>query len=336
MSCWPFCSFSAGSRGFSAIAARRIEKIVPPQGGFLDLDGERLHVLDKGSGRPVVLIHGLSGQMGNFTHSLVGCLCDDFRVVAFDRPGSGYSTRSSVAPAGVRAQAATLAKAIRRLKLERPVIVGHSLGGAVALAIALDHPDCAGAVALISPATHPISAPPVLFRGLAIRPPMLRRFVAWTLATPAGLIGRKWGNRRVFAPETAPADFGTKGGGLLALRPSNIFASSSDMIAAMTLRDEIANMTQRYESLRMPVGILFGRSDPILDYREQGEAMKQKLPSLDLEIVEGGHMLPITQPDICAAFIRRMAAKTTATASDPAPGTAAEGPVDATGGGRRP
>ena len=58
-----------GLAGFSLAMARWIEKAVPPQGGFLDLDGERLHVLDKGAGRPVVLIHGLSGQMGNFAHS---------------------------------------------------------------------------------------------------------------------------------------------------------------------------------------------------------------------------------------------------------------------------
>ena len=202
------------------------------------------------------------------------------------------------------------------LKLERPVIVGHSLGGAVALALALDHPDCVGALALISPATHPVASAPPVFRGLALlRSPLLRRFVAWTLATPAGLIGRTWGSRQVFAPEPAPADFGTRGGGLLALRPSNIYASSSDMIAATTLRDEIEDMTRRYGSLRMPVGIVFGRSDPILEYHEQGEAMKRELPSLDLEIVEGGHMLLITQPDVVAAFIRRMAAKV----GEPAP-----------------
>jgi pimeloyl-ACP methyl ester carboxylesterase len=305
-----------GLAEFSIAASRRIEKAVPPQGGFLDFDGERLHVLDKGAGRPVVMIHGLSGQMGNFTHSLVDRLCGDFRVVAFDRPGSGYSTRAAGAPAGVRAQAAILAKAIRMLKLERPVIVGHSLGGAVALALALDHPDCAGALALISPATHPVASSPAVFRSLALlRSPMLRRLVAWTLATPAGLIGRKWGSRQVFAPEPAPADFGTRGGGLLALRPSNIYASSSDMIAATTLRDEIANMTQRYGSLRVPVGIVFGRSDPILDYHAHGEAMKRELPSLDLEIVDGGHMLPITRPDVVASFIRRMAAKV----GEPAP-----------------
>ena len=176
-----------GLAGFSAIAARRIEKAVPPQGGFLDLDGERLHVLDEGAGPPVVLIHGLSGQMGNFTHSLVGRLTGDFRVVAFDRPGSGYSTRAPGAPAGVRDQAATLAKAIRMLNLERPVIVGHSLGGAVALAVALDHPDCVGAVALISPATHPVIGAARAVPRPRRQAPRLRRFVAWTLATPGGL-----------------------------------------------------------------------------------------------------------------------------------------------------
>ena len=82
------------------------------------------------------------------------------------------------------------------------------------------------------------------------------------------------------------------------------------MMAATRLRADIESMTRRYGSLLIPVGILFGRSDPILDWREHGEAMKRELPALDLEIVEGGHMLPVTQPDVCAAFIRRMAAKT--------------------------
>ena len=67
-----------GLAGFSAIAARRIEKAAPPEGGFLDLDGARLHVLDQGAGPPVVMIYGLGGQMGNFTHSLVGRLCARF------------------------------------------------------------------------------------------------------------------------------------------------------------------------------------------------------------------------------------------------------------------
>ena len=238
---WPLCSWSAGCIEFSVVAARRIEKAVPPQGGFLDLDGERLHVLDKGVGPPVVMIHGLSGQMGNFTHSLVDRLCKDFRVVAFDRPGSGYSTRSAKSPAGVRAQAETLAKAIRALKLDRPVVVGHSFGGAVALTLALDHPDCVGALALISPATHPVPAPPTVFRVLAIRSPLLRRLFAWTLATPGGLLARTWAAKKVFAPEAPPVDFATRGGGLLALRPGNIYATSLDMMTVLAHSDDAEN-----------------------------------------------------------------------------------------------
>jgi pimeloyl-ACP methyl ester carboxylesterase len=293
-----------GLVAFSILVARRIERAVPPQGRFLDLDGERIHVLDKGAGPPVVLIHGLSGQMGNFTHSLVDRLAGDFRVVAFDRPGSGYSTRSSKSPAGVRAQAATLAKAIRAMKLERPVIVGHSLGGAVALAIAIDEPDCAGALALIAPVTQPVATPPAVFRGLVIRSAVIRLLVAWTLATPASLIARSVALKQVFAPDTPPADFATAGGSLLGVRPSNVYAASSDMVAA---NDDLEAMTRRYASIRVPIGILYGRGDRILDPRAQGEPMKEKIPSLDFELIDGAHMLPVTAPDAVAAFIRRMA-----------------------------
>jgi pimeloyl-ACP methyl ester carboxylesterase len=296
----------AGLAAFSVLAATRIERAVPPQGSFLDLDGERIHVLDRGAGRAIVLIHGLSGQMGNFTHSLVDRLAGDFRVVAFDRPGSGYSTRSPKSPAGVRAQAATLAKAIRAMKLERPVIVGHSLGGAVALAIALDEPDCAGALALIAPVTRPVATPPAVFRGLAIRSSLIRRAVAWTLATPASLIARSIALRQVFAPDAPPADFATAGGGLLGLRPNNVYAASSDMVAA---NDDLKAMTPRYASISVPVGILYGRGDRILNSRAQGETMKEKIPELDFELVDGGHMLPVTAPDVVAGFVRRIAAR---------------------------
>ena len=294
---------------FSMLASRWIEHIAPPQGGFLDLDGQRLHVLDRGRGPPIVLIHGLSGQMGNFTYSLVQRLVADFRVVAFDRPGSGYSTRSPGAPASVCAQAATLAKAIRVIGLGRPLIVGHSLGGAVALALALDHPDCVGALALIAPATHPAFKPPRVFRALAIRSPALRRAFAWTLATPGALLARPLAMKEVFAPEPPPRDFGGAGGGLLGMRPGNVEQASADMIAVDA---DLEALPQRYASIRVPVGILYGRDDHVLDWRAQGEAMKHEIPSLDFELVDGGHMLPVTQPEVCARFIRRMAASKTA------------------------
>lgn len=290
----------------SVVAVRRIERLAPPQGAFLEVEGARLHVLDRGQGPPVVLIHGLGGQIGHFAHSLVGRLADDFRVIAFDRPGSGYSPPVS---GGIGEQAVILARAIRVLKLGKPLIVGHSLGGAVALALALDEPDCVGALALIAPATHPIEKAPALFRSLAIRSPLMRRLFAWTVAGPAALVARFLFFRAAFAPEPAPADFGAAGGGLLALRPSNIYVTSTELVDGLDGDRAIEAMPQRYASLAVPVGILYGRQDHILDWRAQGEAVKQTLPSLDLELVDGGHMLPVTQPDVCARFIRRIAAR---------------------------
>ena len=53
--------------------------------------------------------------------------------------------------------------------------------------------------------------------------------------------------------------------------------------------------------------MLFGSGDRLLDYRAQGEAMKATCPALDLELVDGGHMLPMTQADRCVAMVRRVA-----------------------------
>jgi pimeloyl-ACP methyl ester carboxylesterase len=205
-----------GLVGFTAHTARRVESADPPRGRFLDLDSCRIHYVDQGAGLPIFLIHGLGGQLGNFTYSLVGRLAKEFRVVAVDRPGSGYSTRPAGADPRLRAQAEAIAKAIAALKLDRPLVVGHSLGGAIALAVGLDHPECAGAFALIAPITQVVATTPAPFRGLDIRSPLLRWIVAWTLAAPMGIMSADRVLKTVFAPEKVPADFIKRGGGALA------------------------------------------------------------------------------------------------------------------------
>jgi pimeloyl-ACP methyl ester carboxylesterase len=302
---------------FTAWTARQVEKQMPPRGKFIDIDGVRLHYLDKGNGPPLLLIHGLAGQILNFTHSLLGRLTRDFRVIILDRPGSGYSLRPDDTLAPLTAQARVISRFCQALGLERPVVVGHSLGGAIALALALDHPDQVGALALIAPVTHQPRRIPPPFDGLAIGSPLLRRLLAWTVATPLAIANRERALTTLFGPQAVPADFATRGGGLLSLRPRAFIGASTELMAA---EPDLAGMPARYKSLTIPVGILYGIEDRILDPALHAQEFVAKVPGTDLELIEdGGHMILISSADQVAAFVARIARRAAATDAPLAP-----------------
>lgn len=298
----------AGLMLFAANTARKVEAAVPPCGQFVEIDGQRLHYIDTGGPGPaVVLIHGLGGTLWHFTYALVGKLSGEFRVIAVDRPGSGYSTRPNDVSARLGVQADTLAKFMRKLGLKDPLLVGHSLGGALALAIALDHPECAGAVALIAPLTQAQGGVPEPFQGLVIHSPLMRKIIAWTLAIPMSIQNAPKLLKVVFGPDAVPADFPMRGGGMLGLRPNAFYNTSSDAVSVI---EDLPGMTSRYSELTVPLGMLFGRSDLVLDYRIHGETMKEQCPALDLVLMDGrGHMLPLTESDATADLIRHVAAR---------------------------
>jgi pimeloyl-ACP methyl ester carboxylesterase len=299
-------ALGAGLALFTRLTSRRVEATLPPAGGFVDVPGARLHLVERGEGPSILLVHGLAGQLGDFTYAVVDLLAPQYRVVAVDRPGSGYSVRAPGASASLGAQADAIAALIDALKLGRPLVVGHSFGGAVALALAQRHPERVAGLALLAPLTHPVDSVAAPFRGLLIESPWLRALVGWTLATPANLIGRGAVLRFVFAPDGVPPDFDTRGGNLLGLRPGSYIAASADMVAA---GEDLPAMARRYGALKLPVSILFGRGDRLLSPQDQGESLAAEIPGAELVLVEGGHMLPIIAPQRTAEFIREAASR---------------------------
>jgi pimeloyl-ACP methyl ester carboxylesterase len=292
-------SLVVGLALFTALTARRAETLAPPIGRFIAVDGARLHYVDRGTGPVVVLVHGLGGNLRNF-YGLVDKLAATCRVVAVDRPGSGYSTVSGEHPT-LSAQAAIIARFLRRLGLDRPLLVGHSLGGALALALALDHSDCVRGLVLISTLSQVERAPPAIFKSLDIRSPALRWLIAWTLMAPLGKLAQQATFKAVFAPELVPGSFAVESGAALGLRPDSFIAASKDML---TVGDDLAIMAPHYPFLAIPVDVIFGRQDPILDYRAHGERLVATLPNASLHLIEGGHMIPITVPDQIVDRIR--------------------------------
>ena len=291
---------------FTAYTARRVERALPPVGRFVNVNGARIHYIERGTGPVTVLmVHGLGGNALHYTHSVVERLAAEFRVIVMDREGSGYSMRAAGAAAGPTAQAETVAAFIRALDIDRPVLVGHSLGGAVALATAVAHPTLVRALALVAPLTMLPDTPPAVFRGLIIKSPLARRAIAWTLATPLSMARRDVLLGAIFGPDAVPADFAIAGGGILGMRPSAFVSASTDLMACPA---DMPTLKERYLALAMPIAVLYGTHDRILDPAVHGEAFRALLPQVHLEWVEGaGHMLPLTAPDRVARLVREVA-----------------------------
>lgn len=296
-------SLAAGFLGagwYSQRAARRAEEMVPMDGRLVEAGGTLLHVTEQGSGPPLLLIHGLSAQLRSFAQSMVDDLARDHRVVRVDRPGSGYSPPLPSGSQHLADQADAIAALIDTLGPDRPWIVGHSLGGALALQIAERHPGKIAGLALIAPATQPVHDVPEVFRGLMVPLP-IAGLVAQTIAVPLGMATQDRVLAAVFAPEPVPADYLTAGGGALALRPGNVAAACADLQLA---RRDAEAMVTRFATLDLPVRILSPRGDALLDPEVHGALTVSQIPGARLTLTEGGHMLPYTQPLETARWVR--------------------------------
>jgi pimeloyl-ACP methyl ester carboxylesterase len=288
------------------LIAARAERLVPVSGNFVDIAGNRIHYLEAGEGRPIVFVHGLGGQLHHFRHSMFPMLTG-YRLIALDRPGSGYSVRAAGATARLPEQAEVIAKFIEALGLEKPLLVGHSLGGAVALTVALNHPDAISGIVALAPLTHMEDEIRAEFKSLYITSRLKRWLIAQTTAVPASLKYAPQTLDFVFSPQQWPEDYIIAGGGMLGLRPSHIYATASDIVA---IEKDLGEIAARYGEIRMPSALMFGTADRVLDHKRHGLPMREKIAGLDFDLADGqGHMLQFMARERVAEMIERIAAR---------------------------
>jgi pimeloyl-ACP methyl ester carboxylesterase len=288
-----------------------IDPAYPPLGQFVDVDGVRLHYVDSAPGRTdlpaVVMLHGNPGTVHSFAPAIVDQLGSSYRSIAVDRPGHGYSDRLPANAGSPTAQAAAIRAAIGQLGVARPILVGHSWGGSLALVWALRHPDDVAGLVLAEgtyyddPRLHDSSYP-------LLAAPVVGALVARSVGSR--LAARKMPGRLQtgWAPMAVPTDVAERAQALWT-RPAVLQAIAGDVLGRAA---ELPALSVRWGEITQPTVILNCPDDQFVDPTQHAGRLRLALPHATVIDVPGvGHALPDARPDVVADAVRQVAQMTT-------------------------
>ena len=309
--------------GFAAFAlqvharayTRAVNARFPPQGRFIDCDGARLHVREVGpAGAPrLLLIHGASSNLLELWGPLASEFSPLHRVIAYDRPGMGHSTRPKRNAHTLAAQARCAAAVLEHTGQGPAIVVGHSLGAAVSLRLALDYPHLVSGLVLIAPACNPYPGKPAWWARLSAAPVIGDIFcgllIPWLgpLMSSASIANNFW-------PAPVAVNYAETAGVPLIFRPGAFRASARDVCAT---KREFAMQAPRYAELLTPAIIITAEKDRIVSPKRHARALAAQLPAAELVIApDTGHMPHRLRTDLVVAAIRRVNEMTSAPAED--------------------
>jgi pimeloyl-ACP methyl ester carboxylesterase len=267
--------------------ATKAERDNPPAGRFLEVDGVRLHYVERGEGEALVLLHGNGSMIQDFESSgLIEMAAQKYRVIVFDRPGYGHSDRPRSRIWSPEAQADIIYQALQQLDVARAVVVGHSWGTSVAVALALKYPEAVNGLVLASGYYYPsLRADVALLSGPAI--PIVGDIMRYTLAP---LISRAmWPllMRKIFGPSPVPKKFSAFPKEM-AVRPSQIRSSAAE--SALMIPDAFAFQGD-YSQLTMPVVIIAGTKDRLINIEQSARLHGEIKQSIFHRVPGAGHMV---------------------------------------------
>lgn len=298
----------AGLNGLTWALARRGESWCAPGGEYVEVEGIRLHYVRRGGGRPVVFLHGSDGFAQDFTDTLFPLLEREACCIAFDRPGHGCSGVPPAREMTLPEQARLLRAALHRLDIQRPVLVGHSWGAALAAMLAAERPDEVAGLVFVAGYLYPgAKATPRPLRLplrllLAIpRLPILGPVLVSTLTPLLKPIILGLGLRLAFWPERPPREYARKVRALWIRTPARIRALA---VENATDGPPLERVSSRYAGLAMPVFALVGGRDQILPPEAHTLRFAREVPAARVTVIpNAGHQLTITHPGEVAARV---------------------------------
>jgi pimeloyl-ACP methyl ester carboxylesterase len=270
---------------------------------FVNVQGTNLHFVIKGSGRPVVLIHGNPGSCQDWA-KLYSSLTQRYCAFAFDRPGHGHSERPNHGgDATVEVQAHLLRSSLDELSVERPILVGHSWGAALAAIYALLYPGDVSGLVLLAPAVYE-SDDGVSFLTKLPGWPVIGDVLNFLFTPLLGAWLVRTDLAKAFAPDKVPKAYLRH---TLAewTRPRKVKWYSVD---DALLNSSLPAFTSRYAELQLPVAIVTGDADQIVPAMENAHRLHKVLPHSTLTVLaQTGHQIPFTQAQAVIDAIEEIA-----------------------------
>ncbi|SHG24122.1 alpha/beta fold hydrolase [Cognatishimia maritima] len=278
----------------------RAEAAYPPEGQMLTVDGIAVHAVVRGAGPDLVLIHGASGSTRDFTFSLMDGLAQSYRVIAFDRPGLGYT--DVIDTPTIDRQAALLQNAAAQLGAEKPIVLGQSYGGSVALAWAVNHPETLSALVALSTPSIPWTSDLSTFYKIMSHP-VLGPLVAPVLTAWVSNERVTHEVESVFAPQSAPEGYAEHFGPGLTLRRQSLLANAQQRA---DLLGEIQALSKSYDAITVPTELVHGDADTTVGLEIHSRPLNEQLDIANLTVLRGiGHMPHhVAEDDIIAAVDR--------------------------------
>lgn len=267
--------------------AKKAEDRNPPIGRFITVDGVRLHYVDRGTGRPLIMLHGNGSMIEDFQSSgLIDLAAKNYRVIVFDRPGFGHSDRPRHVVWTPQAQADLLASAFKKIGVSKPIVLGHSWGTLVAVALALRYPHDIQALILASGYYYPSARVDLAFLSLPALP-VVGDLASHTISPLLARIMWPFFLGKIFGPRSVPKKFE----GFpeeMAVRPSQLRAAAAE--SALMIPAARA-LQKTYRELKMPVSIVAGEDDRFVESEQSRRLHREISQSILNSIPANGHMV---------------------------------------------
>lgn len=268
------------------------EEAHPPTGKFLKVNGYKVHYRDMNRVpetelAPIVLMHGASANFLDMKIALGDRLSENRRIILVDRPGHGYSERPKDSHL-LNVQTRQINGLIKKLKVEKPIVIGQSYGGAVALKYALNYPDDVSGLIILAGVSHAWPGGVANYYSIGAGEG-LGTLLRWTLFPALGELKGPEYTASTFWPLKPPRNYHDRAATGLLYRPKEFKNNAQDMTH---LLKEVNAMKSRYETISVPVKILAGTHDTIVSPTIHGRTLAQEIPNAHFEFVPGtGHTL---------------------------------------------